>query len=157
MILTTNQNQSGLLSMPRMAKLNHKEFFYGVNCETKVILLQEKAANIIIILLMLKNLTGSTFETFLGDVTVKEIIEIINTLENKTYAGEDNISNVFIKKIQKVYSAEIRLLADIAEPLIFIINESFRCGYFPSALKVGVIKPLFKKGDGLHVENFRPV
>lgn len=45
----------------------------------------------------------------------------------------------------------------IIEPLTHIINCSFQEEYFPSKLKIGVITPIFKRGNLTLMENFRPV
>ena len=84
---------------------------------------------------------------FISAVTENEILEIINNLKNKTSAGEDNISNFLIKKIKHY----------IVKPITFIIYQSFLTGCFPNLLKVAIVKPIFKKGDSLLLENFRPI
>ena len=38
-----------------------------------------------------------------------------------------------------------------------IVNESFRIGIFPDALKTARITPIFKNGDKLNATNFRPI
>nr|CAH7740763.1 unnamed protein product [Callosobruchus chinensis]CAH7763594.1 unnamed protein product [Callosobruchus chinensis] len=48
-------------------------------------------------------------------------------------------------------------LDDIAKPLTYIINLSFKTGVFPDRLKIAVIKPIFKKGDVTQLENYRPI
>lgn len=59
-----------------------------------------------------------------------EILEIMKSLKNKTSSGEDDMLNVLFRKMQKI----------IAEPLVFIVNESFRSGYFVSSLKIDIVK-----------------
>ena len=84
---------------------------------------------------------------FLSEVTQSEILEIINGLKNKYSSGDDNISNIMLKKISCL----------ILDPLTYIVNESLMSGIFPSRLKTAVIKPLYKKGDPSLVENHRPI
>ena len=45
----------------------------------------------------------------------------------------------------------------IAKPLTYLINQSFRRGTFPTALKVAKVIPLHKSGDQSDVKNKRPV
>lgn len=84
---------------------------------------------------------------YLSEVTQNEVFEIINNLKNKPSAGEDHISNILLKKIS-LY---------IIKPLTHIINESLSKGIFPERLKVAVVKPIYKKGDPLQMENHRPI
>nr|CAH7712898.1 unnamed protein product [Callosobruchus chinensis] len=48
-------------------------------------------------------------------------------------------------------------LDDIAKPLTYIINLSFKTDVFPDRLKIALIKPIFKKGDVTQLENYRPI
>ena len=43
------------------------------------------------------------------------------------------------------------------KPLTLIINQSLLSGNFPDLLKVAKVVPLFKKGDSLIVDNYRPM
>lgn len=36
---------------------------------------------------------------------------------------------------------------EITNPLTFLINKSFENGCFPQKIKIGIIKPLYKKED----------
>ena len=45
----------------------------------------------------------------------------------------------------------------MSRPLSLITNQSFRTGIFPDKLKIYKITPLFKKGDELIVDNYRPI
>ena len=48
-------------------------------------------------------------------------------------------------------------ISALAAPLANIYNASFAQGIFPEALKLAIVKPLFKKGDQEEIGNYRPV
>ena len=41
--------------------------------------------------------------------------------------------------------------------LVSLINASFSLGIFPDDLKIAKVIPLFKKGDTLDINNYRPI
>jgi len=84
---------------------------------------------------------------FLEAVNETEVFNIINTLKNKASSGIDGISNLMLKKVADL----------ISMPLAYVINCSFEKGIFPDALKIGIVKPLYKKGSRKRLENYRPV
>lgn len=84
---------------------------------------------------------------YITEVNEAEILEIIASLKQKNSSGDDGISNKMIK----------RMAPFILKPLTYIINASLLSGIFPSRLKTAVVKPLFKKGDSLLLENYRPI
>jgi hypothetical protein len=45
----------------------------------------------------------------------------------------------------------------IKKPLSDICNASFASGVFPEKLKIGIIKPLHKKGNTEEAQNYRPI
>ena len=49
------------------------------------------------------------------------------------------------------------VIDSIATPLIHIFNLSFAQGVVPSQLKIAKIIPIFKSGDPLSVDNYRPI
>ena len=49
------------------------------------------------------------------------------------------------------------VLDSIINPLQHVINESFSHGIFPSQLKIAKVIPLFKSGDPLLPDNYRPI
>ena len=72
---------------------------------------------------------------------------IINDLKTNKAGGYDMISCYFIK-----------LSSSILIPiLVSLINASFSLGIFPDDLKVSKVIPLFKKGDRLDINNYRPI
>ena len=88
---------------------------------------------------------NNTFALFLTDPG--EIINISDTLNNKTSFGHDEIP-VDIMKVA------IRQIASIMSKLI---NSSFTNGLYPTALKIGKICPVFKAGDKKTFSNYRPI
>lgn len=84
---------------------------------------------------------------FLTPVTTSEILEIIQKLKDKKSSGFDEISTNLIKSCAE----------QIASPLCYIINNSFKEGIFPTNLKLAVVKPLYKKGDPTMPESYRPI
>lgn len=83
----------------------------------------------------------------LSEVTEYQVVQAIDSLNNKYSSGFDEVPSVVIKK-SKMY---------LAKPLTHLINSSFVSGIFPQKLKIGKIKPVFKSGDPLEVSCYRPV
>ena len=71
---------------------------------------------------------------------------IISNLKNKS-SYEYDISNKLIKLAKGV----------LTQPLTLISNQILRTGIFPKELKIFRVKPLFKSGDPLQFNNYRPV
>jgi hypothetical protein len=80
-------------------------------------------------------------------VTKGEIISIICSLKSKNSSGYDGISSNMLK-LQRMA---------ISEPLPYICNMSTMTGVFPDRLKYAVIKPLYKEGDKVDMEKYRPI
>ena len=80
-------------------------------------------------------------------VTEIQLCKIVDSLKSKKSCGLDGISNVLLKRIINV----------IKLPLCSIINRSLAEGVFPDLMKIAKIKPLFKSGDMLLPDNFRPI
>ena len=80
-------------------------------------------------------------------VTEDYIANVISNLKNKSSYGYDNISNKLIKLAKGV----------LTQPLTLISNQILRTGIFPKELKISRVKPLFKSGDPLQFNNYRPV
>lgn len=77
----------------------------------------------------------------------QNILRYLRRIKNKKSSGPDTIPAYIIKQCA----------APLAAPLTYIINASLSTGIFPVDLKMAKVKPLYKKGDNLNVENFRPV
>ena len=83
----------------------------------------------------------------LGDTGPVHVHEIIQTLISKTSADIDGISTKLLKKISPAISV----------PLAHIFKLSLEKGIFPEALKTSRTVPIFKGGDNLNMDNYRPI
>ena len=84
---------------------------------------------------------------FLNPTDRQELIRIVLQLKTNKAPGYDDIGNVLIKHI--IYS--------IMDPLLFLLNFSLQSGQVPSKMKLAKVTPIFKKGDKLCVNNYRPI
>jgi Reverse transcriptase (RNA-dependent DNA polymerase) len=84
---------------------------------------------------------------FLTPTNKSEVINIIKNLKLTNSVGPDDISVRIIKECSEHYT----------EPLVHIINESFKTGIYPDLLKISKIIPLYKKGDKTKTSNYRPI
>ena len=75
------------------------------------------------------------------------ILEIMNKLKNKSSYGHDQISNKLIKRAKEI----------LAKPLTYLVNQMMATTYYPNALKLARVKPLFKSGDSSLFSNYRPI
>jgi Reverse transcriptase (RNA-dependent DNA polymerase) len=80
-------------------------------------------------------------------VTCNEIIEAIGSLEPKKTQDVNGLSIFFISKFAMTLSV----------PLKHILSASFTSGIFPDQLKVAKVVPIFKSGDKLCMNNYRPI
>ena len=83
---------------------------------------------------------------FLDPVTPQEIAEIIKSLNNGA-PGYDEINN-------KILQLSV---TPIIGPLSFLCNRSLTEGVFPLELKLANVLPLFKSGETMLCNNYRPV
>jgi hypothetical protein len=84
---------------------------------------------------------------FMRPTNTFDIQKIINSLKNCYSTGYDSISTKVVKSVSHIIS-----------PLIsHIINLCIEKGEFPERLKIGIVKPLFKKGDRKDMASYRPV
>lgn len=84
---------------------------------------------------------------FFYEVTKSELFEIVNKLKNKTSSGLDGLTAYVIKNI----------ILNIADPLLYCINKAIINGYFPDALKISSVSPIFKKGCETDIDNYRQI
>jgi len=102
-------------------------------------------------------LTNTSYSSYLGDVVnsnfyltpivEKEILEVVNKLNNNKSAGLDNISPKVIKST----------IYPIVKPLADIFNKSYVTGIVPDILKLARIVPIYKDGDPKTYSNYRPI
>lgn len=79
--------------------------------------------------------------------TTEEVYSTISAIKGGTGPGWDGISSDLIKK----------LAIFLTSPLTHMINLSLIQGKFPDALKVAIVRPLYKKGNKTSVSNYRPI
>ena len=80
------------------------------------------------------------------DISNKEVLDIINNLENKCSGPQSIPINL------------LKLTADlIINPLCNIISNSFNTGIFPDPLKVSKVIPIHKGSSSDEVNNYRPI
>jgi hypothetical protein len=76
-----------------------------------------------------------------------QIIGLLKNFENKTSPDADGITLKLIKFIAP----------EIAQPLSHIFNLSLEQGTFPEAFKCARVVPIYKTGDQLLCNNYRPI
>ena len=81
------------------------------------------------------------------DTNVNEVVNIVDDFLKKTSTGHDNIPAIILKWI-------IHLIAPI---LVDIFNKCANQGIYPEILKIGKITPLFKSGEKVIDDNYRPI
>lgn len=84
---------------------------------------------------------------YLMPMTEKDIRAEVLKLNNTNSEGHDGINTKIIKTC----------INEILAVLTYLINESFSSGIFPEALKLSIVKPLYKKGEKDDVNNYRPI
>lgn len=89
----------------------------------------------------------TTSSMYLYPTSENEIIAIVNSLKTNSSCGFDGVSNITVK-----YS-----IFSIANVLAFIFNLCLSEGIFPDKLKIGIVKPLYKKGSRKEINNYRPI
>jgi hypothetical protein len=86
-------------------------------------------------------------EMILGNTTHEHVLKIIQKSKNKHSKDIFGVSSKMIKFIG----------AEIAKPLAHIFNLSLESGVFPSILKQCRVIPIFKSGNRLDCDNYRPI
>ena len=81
------------------------------------------------------------------EIREHDVVNVIDKLPSKTSSGVDGISTNLLKDIKYL----------ISKPLTLIINKCLETGIFPSKLKIAKVIPIFKKGDELIFDNYRPI
>ena len=84
---------------------------------------------------------------FLYDVNKKEIIDIVNTLENKLSKDKDDFNMSLMKKI----------VNQVVDPFLHICNISLNKGVYPDAMKITKVVPIHKSCKKNVFTDYRPV
>ena len=93
------------------------------------------------------NITTTDNEMNLEMITDKEILNAIKRIKTNQSPGYDNIHPSFIKNC----------LHYLISPLKILFNQSIIQGKVPSIWKVGLIIPIYKKGEVKNIKNYRPI
>lgn len=88
---------------------------------------------------------GNSFHLY--PTTPIEVEQAILQLKSKKAPGKDGIRTDVLKNISDV----------IAVPMSYLINFCFEKGSYPDAFKLGLVKPVYKSGDKLIMQNYRPI
>jgi len=83
---------------------------------------------------------------FLADVTPLELKRIIIN-QKESSVGWDGIHAKVVKQTYQLFLT----------PLLHVMNLSITQGFFPNALKIARVTPIFKSGDSMIFSNYRPV
>jgi hypothetical protein len=86
-------------------------------------------------------------DLLLQNTTPEHVKKIISTLKPKLSTDAQGISTKMIKFVGN----------EIAAPLAYIFNLSLVSGDFPSKLKLCRVIPIFKAGNELECDNYRPI
>ena len=80
-------------------------------------------------------------------LTEEEILNIINSLDNKSNSGCGGLSNTMVKSLKN----------ELYMPLTLIINQMLHTGKYPNVFKIAKVIPIFKMGDRSLLTNYRPI
>lgn len=75
------------------------------------------------------------------------IVSKLLNLKTKITPGPDNLPNVFLRRYAET----------IAKFLVVLFRASLLCAKFPEDWKMARVVPVFKKGNRLLLENYRPI
>jgi len=83
----------------------------------------------------------------LKPIKTEEISNLLAKIKNYASFYENNLSNFLLKKIA----------VSISLSLSFIFNKSLLSGKYPSTFKKRMVILLFKTGNRLFCDNYRPI
>lgn len=93
------------------------------------------------------NFPPNQINMFFSPVCECDIIKVMKTLKKSNSFGIDGISSNFLKSVTHF----------IVKPLTYLVNMSIESAIFPEILKTARVIPLYKKGDNMLLENYRPI
>jgi hypothetical protein len=91
--------------------------------------------------------TNCNRDLSLGNMSQADFINIVNNMEPKNSSDINGMSTKMIKEVKFA----------IATPLVHIFNLSLNEGIFPDSLKCSRTIPIFKAGNPLLCNNYRPI
>jgi hypothetical protein len=91
--------------------------------------------------------TNCNRDLSLGIMSQADFINIVNNMEPKNSSDINGMSTKMIKEVK----------FEIATPLVHIFNLSLNEGIFPESLKCSRTIPIFKAGNPLLCDNYRPI
>ncbi len=80
-------------------------------------------------------------------ISPTHVLDVIKQITPKKSCDKDGISNFLIKFVS----------LEISTPLAHIFNLSLTLGIYPSEFKTSRVVPIFKNGDNLSCDNYRPI
>ena len=92
------------------------------------------------------NFPSNQFSIFLDQSNVVEVAACINSFANKT----NGLNDIPMKLLKAV-------AVEIAPILSTIFNKIIETGIYPDMLKIARVRPVFKAGNDLDVNNYRPI
>lgn len=84
---------------------------------------------------------------FLEPVTECEVAKTVKELKPHKAPGYDKIKSEVLKELNDY----------LVSPMTYLINKIFELGEWPTAFKLGIIKPLHKGGDRREMGSYRPI
>ena len=80
-------------------------------------------------------------------VDENDVLKVINSLKSKSSSGIDSMSTKLSKSIK----------VKVSPILTLIFNQSIMAQTFPNRLTIAKVVPVYKKGDPMCFENYRPI
>ena len=84
---------------------------------------------------------------FFNPTSQNEVENIIKQLDSRKAVGPNSLPTKLLKQFQR----------EISNPLSMILNISYANGLFPELCKEALVIPIYKKGEQLECNNYRPI
>lgn len=91
--------------------------------------------------------SGTAMSVSTVDINHIRILKLLKSLDLTKSGGPDLIPPIFI----------VNCADSLAEPLCILFKRSLTEGIVPKVWKSAFITPVYKKGDGANIENYRPI